>query len=167
MGRHLSLSEHLPLDVLEQRYRQAKDPVARSQWQIIWLLASGQLSHQVATVTGYSAHWIRTIARRYNQQGPDAIGDQRHHNRGGKPLLNDEQQAYLLQALEGPAPGGGKWNGPKVALWMSELLGRRVANQRGWDYLRGAEYRLKVPRPAHVEADIEAQVAWKKNSHSV
>ncbi|MCL2933711.1 MAG: hypothetical protein MGG11_16120 [Trichodesmium sp. MAG_R03] len=34
-----------------------------------------------------------------------------------------QQQALLVQVLEGEPPGGGRWSGPKVGLWMSELLG--------------------------------------------
>ncbi|NER02426.1 MAG: helix-turn-helix domain-containing protein [Okeania sp. SIO3C4] len=55
------------------------------------------------------------------------MGDGRHQNRGAKPLLDEQQQALLVQALEGKPPGGGRWSGPKVAVWMSELLGGPVS----------------------------------------
>jgi len=113
MPKHLSLSPHLPVEELEQRYRQACDPVQRSQFQIVWLLASGKRSQEVSQVTGYSLRWVRIIARRYNQLGPEGLGDARHRNPGGAPLLDELQQAHLVQAMEGPAPGGGQWNGPK------------------------------------------------------
>jgi len=84
-----------------------------------------------------------------------------------RPFRSDCYRKYayfyeVMQALEGEAPGGGKWNGPKVALWMSELLGRHVRPQRGWEYLTGLEYRLKVPRPAHIKGDEVEQQRWKK-----
>jgi hypothetical protein len=47
-------------------YRAAKEPVLRSHWQIIWLLAHGRTSAHVAASTGYSVKWIRTVAQRYN-----------------------------------------------------------------------------------------------------
>ena len=52
-----------------------------------------------------------------------------------------------MQALEGDPPEGGKWSGPKVAVWISKVLGRTVAPQRGWEYLRELEYKIKVPHP--------------------
>lgn len=162
MGKRLSLAEHLSVDELEARYRQCNHAGERSRWQILWLLATGYSSHEVSQVTGYSLHWIRALARRYNQHGPESMDDGRRYNPGKQPLLNDEQQAYLVQALEGPAPGGGRWSGPKVAQWMSQLLSRPVAPQRGWEYLRAAEYRLKVPRPQNLAADIHEQDQWKK-----
>jgi hypothetical protein len=84
--------------------------VARSQWQIVWLLAQGEPSARVAAVTGYSRTWVRTwvrtVARRYNAAGAAGIGDRRHGNRGGRRLLTPKQEAALDQALEGAAPDG-------------------------------------------------------------
>ena len=167
MGRRLSLAEHLNVDELERRYRQSSHAGERSRWQILWLLSTGHTSNDVSEVTGYSLHWIRALARRYNKNGPESMSDGRRQNPGQPPLLNDEQQTYLLQALEGPAPGGGRWSGPKVAQWMSQLLGRPIAPQRGWEYLRGLGYRLKVPRPQNLNADRGEQERWKKTFQTV
>ncbi len=52
---------------------------------------------------------------------------------------------------------------PKVADWIAQLLGRPVARQRGWEYLRQMRLRLRVPRPQHHEADPQQQEEWKKN----
>jgi transposase len=78
-------------------------------------------------------------------------------------MLNEEGQEELLSLLMGPAPDGGLWNSTKVAKWMSEKLGRPVSFQRGWDYLQRLGLSPKRPRPRHVEADAEAQAAFKKN----
>ena len=102
---------HLPVEELEQRYRGAHDPVARSQWQIMGLLASGQPTAAVAPSTGYAANWIGEVARRYREDGPTGLGDRRHPNPGQAPLLDTAQQEPLRQALAGPAPDGGVWRG--------------------------------------------------------
>ena len=62
--RGLHLPPHRAVDALEQRYRRATDPVARSQWQMVWLLAGGMPTAEVARVTGYSVNWVRAIAKR-------------------------------------------------------------------------------------------------------
>jgi transposase len=100
--------------------------------------------------------------RSYNHRGVKAIGDLRRHNRGASPKLDDVQQANLLQALRGNAPDGGLWNGRKVADYLSELLDVMIGRQQGWKYLKQMEYRLRVPRPQHQQADLEAQEDWKK-----
>jgi transposase len=102
------------------------------------------------------------LARRYNQQGPCGLGDGRRHNPGSAPLLGAAGQRALVGALAGEAPDGGLWNGPKVARWIGERLGRRVHARRGWEYLRRLRHSPKVPRPAHAEADAAEQAAFPK-----
>jgi transposase len=134
--RRLQLTPHLRLAELEARYRQATDPIARSHWHILWLLAQGQPVQEVVRNTGYSATWIYTIAHRYNAAGPAGVGDRRHANPGGRPLLSPEQRAELAQALDRPPPGGGIWTSRKVAEWMAARLGREVHVARGWEMLK-------------------------------
>lgn len=49
-----------------------------------------------------------------------------------------------------------------VADYLSELLGVRISRQQGWEYLKQMEWRLRVPRPVHQDADQEMQEEWKK-----
>jgi len=165
MPKRITVTPHLLIEELERRYRQAKDPVERSHYQIIWLLAQGKPTEEVATVTGYSRTWIYELVRGYNQVGATMLGDLRHQNPGAAPKFTDVQQANLLQALRGTAPDGGLWNGRKVADYLSELLGISISRQQGWEYLKQMELRLRVSRPQHQEADIEAQAEWKKKLH--
>ena len=162
MGKRLSIRVDLSAEELERRYRQAQDPVARSQWQIVWLLARGQHSEQVGEATGYSLTWVYTVARRYNADGEQGIGDGRHGNPGGARVLSEEQRAELDRALEGAAPDGGKWTAAKVAAWIAGRTGRTVGVQTGWRYLRRLDWRRYRPRPQHVKADPEAQAAFKQ-----
>ena len=164
MPKHLHLQPHLSTDDLERRYRQAEQPVERSHYQIIWLLSQGWLTRDVMAATGYSANWVRELARRYNTDGPAGLGDGRHANPGQPALLTAAQQEELRQALAVPPPDGGVWSGPRVAAWMRERLGRPVAPQRGWDYLQRLDYALQVPRPVLIKADEAAQAAFKQTS---
>lgn len=162
MARRLSIPAHLTLDELEQRYRRARDPVARSHWHILWLLSSGTPTAEVARVSRYSVNWVREIARRYREDGPAGIGDRRHGNPGATPLLAWPQQEALRAALGGPAPDGGLWTGRWVAAWMSEALGRSVSVQRGWEWMRRLGFTPQRPRPRETRADSDAQDAFKK-----
>lgn len=164
MPRRLTVAPHLPIADLEQRYRAAHAPVARSHWHILWLLARGDRSERVADVTGYSVKWVREVAARYTRDGPDAIGDQRHRlpGRADRRLLTPALAAELTSALIGPAPDGGLWTSRTVAGWMSERLGRPVAVQRGWEAIRAVGFTPQRPRPRAVTADPVAQAAFKK-----
>ena len=163
MPKKLTIEPHLSVKELEIRYRQTKELIERTRYQIVWLLAQGYLTQEVAKVTGYRPDTIRKIARRYNQQGVEAMRDGRYQHPGGQPMLSDIEQAQLWQALQSPPADGGLWNGRQVAEWISERLERRVSRQRGWEYLREMTFRWRVPRPQHEEADIVEQEAWKKN----
>jgi transposase len=162
MARSIHLEPHLSLDDLARCYRSAKDPVERSRWHFLWLLASGLTAKVIAGITGYSAYWIGRIARRYNEHGPDGVKDQRHQARPGRPLLTAAQQDALRAARGGPAPQHDQWTGRTVAEWIAHRLQRRVGQQLGWTYLRRLGARLCVPRPRHVQADPQLQANFKQ-----
>src|SRR3954466_12701313 len=126
------VAAHLSPADLGRRYRAARDPIARSHLQIVWLRGQGRSEREVAAVTGYSRRWIGTIVQRYTAAGPDGLGDRRATNAGAKPLLDADGEA----ALRAEPSAGGSWTGPKVAAWMAARLGREVWPQGGWDYLR-------------------------------
>src|SRR5215211_6962325 len=167
MPKKIKLMPHLSTEELQSRYREAKDPVERSHYQIVWLIAQGKATREVMEVTGYSRGWIQQLSRRYNSEGPKALGDLRHRNPGGtdRALLTKEQQRKLSEALEGPPSDRGMWNSRKVAEWIERKTGKRgIRAQRGWEYLRKLGYTPKVPRPHHAKVDPKEQEAFKKVS---
>ena len=164
MPKRIQVAPHLSVDELGRRYRRASDPAERRHYHILWLIARGQPAAEVARGTGYSPPWVRTIVRRYNQASMAALVDRRHQHPGGQLLLTPTQQTALAQALQGSAPDGDFWTGPKVAAWMAQQVQYAVHPQRGWDYLRRLGYRLQQPRPRHAKAQPDAQAAFKKRS---
>ena len=119
MPRRIKIEPHLSTEELKKRYRHSSEPIERSHYQIIWLLAEGKPTERVAELTGYSRSWIYEIVWGYNRLGVEGLGDKRKENKGAKPLLDDQQQALLWQALQAPPADGGLWSGTKVAAWMS------------------------------------------------
>jgi transposase len=103
---------------LESLYRKASDPVLRTHLLMVWRMSVGDSIREVAEMVGYSEKWVREVARRYEREGLEGLGDRRHGNPGAKEraLLDEEGQAELREALlEESPPGGGMWSGPKVA----------------------------------------------------
>jgi len=168
MPKTIKLEPHLDSKGLENRYREACDPVARSHYQILWLISEGRTTGEIMEVTGYSRGWIQQLARRYNAGGPEALGDRRHRNPGARDRapLTTEQREELAEALRKPPEDGGMWNSRKVGEWIEEKTGRAVSQkkQRGWEYLRRLGNSPKVPRPRHALADKREQEAFKKGS---
>src|SRR3954453_10027330 len=158
------LAAHLSPAELGQRYRAARSPVERSHLQIVRLLSQRRGEREVARVTGYGRRWVAEIARRYDEGGPDGLGDRPRGNAGPRPFLGAEDEAALRVALAAPPSDGGLWTGPEVAAWMGARLGRKVWPQRGWDYLRKLGHSPQVPRPRHAKAaGAEEQAAYKKS----
>src|SRR4029450_3449617 len=110
-----ALIAHLSTAELGQRYRAARQPIERSHLQIIWLVGQGRSEREVAAVTGYGQRWIAEIVRRYNAGGASGLGDQRARNTGARPLLSQEDEVALRDALGASTADGGLGAGPKAA----------------------------------------------------
>ena len=153
---------------LEGLYRKASDPVLRTHLLMVWRMSLGDPIREVARMVGYSEKWTTEIARRYEREGVEGLGDRRHSNPGAKEraLLDEEGQAELRAALlEESPPGGGMWSGPKVARWIEQKTGlEKVHAQRGWEYMRKVGHSPQVPRPSNAQgADASEREAFKKS----
>ena len=95
MARSIHLEPHLSTEELATRYRRTQDPVERSRWHFLWLLARGLTAKAIASITGYSAYWIGQIARRYNAHGPDGVKDRDTRHAQHRQLLTASQQDEL------------------------------------------------------------------------
>ncbi len=95
MPKQISIEGHLSIEELEQRYRGAKEPVERSHYQILWLLARGRSTKEVAEVTGAKRSWIYELVWGYNRIGPETLGDGRRNNKGYPSMLSDKQKVNL------------------------------------------------------------------------
>ena len=152
--------EHLPVGALEQLYRAAQDATEARHTQAIWLLAQGRSVLDVAGVLAFAPRWVEQLAARYNAHGPAALGDQRRRNGRAASVLTPALLATLAEQLRTPPADGGRWTGPKVALWMARHLGvERVHPQRGWEALKRVQWSLQAPRPRHPRSATPEQRA--------
>jgi transposase len=83
---------------LSKLYRQASDPIERTRYQIIWLLATGRVTEDVADVTGYCRNSIYRLVRRYNQLGANGLKDKRHQHDELEEVLFQRCQVLLKQS---------------------------------------------------------------------
>ena len=159
-------ARHLGIDELETRFRAATEVIERSHLQAVWLLAKGHSTTEVAEVTALTPRWVNKLARRYEQQGVDALGDLRRRNVGCRPLLSEQDLEALRERLQTPPNDGGLWSGPKVARWIAERLGlAHVHAPRGWETLKKLNWSIQSPRPKNPKAAGPQQAeAFKKTS---
>lgn len=150
---------------LEARYEAAADPVGKSHFHALWLLSCGYEVDEVAEILSFSPRWVRALIKRYNENGAEALGDQRAHNGTAPTILTPEALAALKERIKTPPDDGGLWTGPKIARWLAKFHGlRSVHNQRGWDALIAIGYSIQQPRPRHPDAaSEEGRTALKKS----
>ena len=60
---------------MERLYRKASDPVLRTHLLMVWRMSLGDSIREVAEMVGYSEKWVREIARRYESEGVEGLGD--------------------------------------------------------------------------------------------
>lgn len=164
MPKALIPAPHLSLPEVEKQYKQEKEAVVKTHWQVIYLRLEGKRVEEIAETVGYSPGWVREIIRRYNKEGEEGLRDRRANNGGNRYLLNEEQRARLLYTLKEEKPlDEGLWTGPKVTAWIEKEIGREIRPATGWDYLRRLGFSIRVPRPVHVRGNKRAQEKFKKN----
>lgn len=139
MPPKVHLESYLTVEELKARYRQAQDMVEARRWQLLQLVAQNWTIKRAAEVVGLNYDYAKEIVKRYNLEGPPSVKNRSRERQPPPPrsLLTLEQQEELQKILEGPAPDGGTWSGPKVARWIAERTGRDwIWPQRGWEYLK-------------------------------
>ena len=162
-----TIKPHLSTTELERRYETAADPIAKSHFHALWLLSRGYEIDEVAELLSFSTRWVRILIKRYNEGGPDRLGDQRAHNGTEPTILTQDALAALQERVKSPPDDGGQWTGPKIARWLAAFHGRKsVHDQRGWDALLAIGYSIQQPRPRHPAAATQADRTRLKKSSS-
>jgi len=160
-----AIASHLSAAELEARYKTAAGPAAKSHFHAVWLLSLNYGTQEVAELLSFSPRWVQLLVKRYNEHGPDSLGDRRQDNGAAPAILTPEALSSLKERLKTPPDDGGLWTGPKVARWLAKFHRlKSVHSQRGWDALIAIEYSIQKPRPRHPKAAGEAERADLKKT---
>jgi transposase len=161
-----TIKHHLTATELERLYETASEPIAKSHFHALWLLSRGYGIGQVADLLSFSTRWVRILIKRYNEGGPERLGDQRVNNGTEATILTPGALAALKERLQSPPEDGGQWTGPKIARWLARFHGlKSVHDQRGWDALMAIGWSIQQPRPRHpAAADAADRARLKKTA---
>ena len=161
--KRLPVVGHLTHEEINRRYRGCPDAAEKTRWHVLWLVTRPERplsATKAAELVGLTPAWGRSILKRYNARGADALTDGRRDN-GADPKLSPGQRTELFAALRAGPPDGGLWSGPKVAAFVRGRWGVGVCPQTGWQWLKDLGFRLVVPRPRHPKAATpEQQKVW-------
>jgi transposase len=160
-----AIKPHLSPAELEHRYETASEPIAKSHFHALWLLSQGYDIEETAEILSFSTRWVRSLVKRYNECGPERLGDQRVHNGTEPSILTPAALEALKDRLNALPDDGGQWTGPKIARWLAQFHKlQSVHDQRGWDALVAVGYSIQQPRPRHPQAAVTEDRARLKKS---
>lgn len=161
------IKQHLTTAELEHGYETASEPIAKSHFHALWLLSRSWDIDEVADLLSFSTRWVRALIKRYNEGGPERLGDQRVNNGAEATILTPAALRGLRERLKSPPDDGGQWRGPKIARWLADFHGlKSVHDQRGWDALMAIGWSIQQPRPRHPEAAGEFERARLKKTRA-
>jgi transposase len=168
MPKKAYLAAHLSNFDLKKRYQKSTNPIESRKWHLLWKIAQGWSIKNSAIAIGISYGYAQRIVKTYNQLGVFGVKSQPrvkgNHTGGKKPLLSEQQLEKLTKALQEKPSDGGIWTGVKVARWIEkETATEKVANQRGWDYLKKCRSSWQRPRPKHRKGDESEQAQFQQN----
>ena len=117
----------------------------------------------VAQVMGVAAETIWRWAKAYRKEGLEGLYPKPKKPKTSK--LTPAQKAAVLAWIDGRTNSAQKW-----MHWTLERLQYAIMQEFGvtlgitsiWVWLRRENRVLKVPRPRHAKADVQAQEAFKK-----
>jgi hypothetical protein len=97
---------HLSVEALEGRYKAADETIAENHFHAVGLLASGRSVDEVAELPSFSTRWVKALIKRYNEGGPERLGDQRANNGTEPTSLTPQALSALRQRIKTPPVDG-------------------------------------------------------------
>jgi len=162
MSQPLQLKIQDSAEVLWQAFKRSTCAVERRRIQLIALLTEGKSKVEALAVTRYGDPAYCKAIQRYNEQGLAGLRDRRHSNLGAPTLLSDAQLLLMAQAIRFDFARGVMWDGAKVEAWLKTSLDLEIHPGRAYEFLAQIGFSRQSPRPRHVDANREAQDAFKK-----
>jgi transposase len=159
------VADHLTLDQLRVRADAEPDRRIFLRLRVVLLAAQGRTAPEIVAALGSSRRAIQRWVARYNDEGPDALGDR---PRPGQPRhLPEDATDRLRQRIDAgakPEDGVCTLRGGQVRSILEAEFGVLYSLSGVYALLHRLGYSCLDPRPRHRKADPEAQEAFKKKS---
>lgn len=132
----------------------------RPRLHALWLLRTGRRIREVAAVLGVHERNVQRWVRWYRAGGLAAVMAHRRQGQGQPPRLSGDQQAQLAAVVE----TGRFRTAAEIRRWVAETFGVTYTEGGMYSLLARLRCAPKVPRPLHVNADLDEQERWKKGA---
>jgi transposase len=136
----------------------------RQAQAVILPLEFGFSMDQVAAVIGVSRGWACQLRTRYIRSGGAQAETKRQRGGRRRENMSKAEEAVFLAPFLGKAAEGGILVVGEIKRALEQRLGRKAALASVYNLLHRHNWRKLAPDKRHPQADVEAQVEWKKNS---
>ncbi len=164
MSRITRAAPHLPLETIKARMLSAPNQTQRRRWAIVYnALVEPRLASSIALHCGVSVALVRIVISSYNRLGPSALDTPGKGGRRNQYLSLAQEQAFLAPFVERAARGQIA-TANEIHQALEAQLGHPVHQSTVYRLLERHNWRKRVPRPAHPQADPEQQSEFKTTS---
>ena len=144
------------------RMKVCKDVGEYRRLQVIYLRGDLKMGVEaIATATGFSASYIRSLHSAYKREGMAAIISQSKGGRYNQHLSIDQEKEFIFPFIE-RAKAGGILEIGVIHRELEKKLRTTINRQVTYNILHRHGWRKIAPRPKHPKADTEAQETFKK-----
>ena len=136
----------------------------RQAQAVILPLEFGFSMEQVAAVIGVSRGWACQLRMRFIRSGGSPAETKRQRGGRQRENMSKEEEAAFLAPFFDQATQGGILIVSEIKRALDERIGRKTAVASIYNLLHRHNWRKLAPDKRHPQADVEAQLEWKKNS---
>ncbi len=153
------------LSIAQQQLSKADDATElRILQSVVFPLVHGMSTEDTARAIGRSPRWVSMARNKYIRDAGIKQSNMRAIRNHAHMSLAEEKE-FLAPFLE-KARCGGMLVVNEVYCALEAHLGRKVALASAYNLLHRHGWRKLAPDKRNVEADVQAQEDWKKNSRS-
>lgn len=164
MSRITRAAPHLPAETVKAKMLTAPNQTQRRRWAIVYnALVEPRLASSIALHCGVSVPLVRVVISSYNRLGPAALDTPGKGGRRHQYLSLPQERAFLAPFFQRAAKGQIA-TADELQQALQAQLGHPVHSSTVYRLLERHNWRKRVPRPMHPQADVEQQTEFKKTS---
>src|SRR5713226_8431913 len=155
-------ANHLTVEQVKEKLKEAKDVVQYKRWLIVYnALLAPRSASAIAAVLAVSTDLVHHIIPLYNREGPQAMETSRAGGRYRATLSVSEEQAFLAPFFE-RAQMGELATIQEIHHAFELHVGKAVHETTIYRLLDRHGWRKLMPRPRHPKSDPQAQEHFTK-----
>src|SRR5215469_5345662 len=155
-----------PAAELRRKASRVRDASQARRLLALALILEGASRNEAARLAGMDRQSLCDWVHRYNAEGVAGLRDR--PRTGRKPLLSEDQLAWLGQAVETQpdpvADGVVRWRCADLKALIAKRFGIEISEGSVGRILKARGFRKLSARPKHPEADAAVQEAFQQTS---